>query len=143
MGRLLVNCTMSGVGCDPLRIGSGGQRRGQAVPLPDGTGDNNPAVAATVGGPGGDQGSFLLQVNHDGMDGALVAPGVKTQRAHQVGAGQGAVLDQRGADGGSDQGGEHWSGVGCLIIVPCRKGGHPSQSSSGVRAHTTRSRAAA
>ena len=59
---------------------------------------------------GGGEDALLLHVHHQGMDGALVAAGVKTHRAHQVGAGHGAIVDQVSADGGADDGGEHGSG---------------------------------
>ncbi len=83
----------------------------QAVTLTDRGGNNEPQVALTIVGAGGIQDAFLRQVNHQGVDGALVAAGIQTHGTDQIGAGLGTVLDQVGADGSADDGGEHRSQV--------------------------------
>ncbi len=98
-----------GGGCPPP-WGSSDQGSNQAVPLADGVGQDEPDIPLAVVAAGGVQDTLLLQVNHQSVNGALVAPGIQSQGAHQVGAGLGTVLDQGGADGGADQGGEHRSG---------------------------------
>ena len=79
----------------------------QAVTLADRGGHDEPQIPLAIVGAGGIQDPFLLQVNHQSVDGALVALGVQTQFPHQVGAGVGTALDQSAADRGADDGVEH------------------------------------
>ena len=122
----------------------GDQGGDQAVPLADRVGEDEPLVALAVLGQGGGEGAFGLQVNHQGVNGALVAAGVHSQGEHQVAAGHRSVLDQGRADGGAEEGGEHRSvSVGDLISIAGRRrregvpGGHPQDChSSGPKAHS-------
>ena len=54
---------------------------------------------------------IVLHVHHDGMDGALVALGIKTHRPDQIRTGLGSVVQQFAADLGADDGCEHRSVV--------------------------------
>jgi hypothetical protein len=84
-----------------------------AVPLADRGGHDEPQVALPIIGAGGIQNACLLKVDHEGVDGALMAAGVHAHGANQVAAGHRAVVDQAGADRGADDGGQHLSGVRC------------------------------
>ena len=50
---------------------------------------------------------IVLHINHDGVDGALVALRIKTHGLDQRGAGLGSVVQQCAADLGADDGCEH------------------------------------
>ena len=101
---------MGGIGAPPWE--SADQRRDQAVPLADCCGDDEPQIPLAIIGTGGTQDAIPLQINHNGVDGALVVAGVHSHSPHDVGAGLGSLLNQGGADCGAGQSGEvHWSGV--------------------------------
>jgi len=79
----------------------------EAVPLADLIGADEPEIPLAVAAAGGIQNAILLEVNHKGVDGALVAAGIETQFPHKVAAGMGSALDQGGADGGAEDGADH------------------------------------
>jgi len=54
-----------------------------------------------------------FHINHHGVNGALVAPGIETHAPHKVGARLRSDLDQGSADGGADDGGEDHRSVWC------------------------------
>jgi len=83
-----------------------------AVPLADLLKVHKPQIPLAIIGTGGGQGACLFQIDHKGVDGALVTARIQTHCPHKVGAGLGAIVDQAGADGGADDGCEHRSGVG-------------------------------
>jgi hypothetical protein len=96
----------------PPPFGSADQSSDQAVPLADCCGDDEPQIPLAIIGTGGTQDAVTLQINHNGVNGALVAAGIHSHSPHDVGAGLGSLLDQGGADCGAGQSGEvHWSGV--------------------------------
>lgn len=96
--------------CPPY--GSTDQGGDQAVTLADRSGDNEPQVTLAIVATGGAQGAIALQVNHDGVNGALVTLRIQSHAANQFGAGLGTVLNQGGADGGADDAVEvHRGGV--------------------------------
>jgi len=102
---------MGGIGPPPLRE-SADQGGDQTIPLADRGGDDEPQIPLAIVGAGGAQDAVALQINHNGVDGALVAAGVHSHAPHDVGAGLGSLLNQGGADCGAGQSGEvHWSGV--------------------------------
>ena len=81
------------------------------IPLPDAVCVSKPQIASCAL-HGGTQNPFTLQIDHNGMDGALVAFGVQSHASHKVGAGLRSLLNQGGADRGPGDGGEvHWSVV--------------------------------
>ena len=83
----------------------------QAIPLPDLIGMNEPYIAASALHCGA-QNALPLHIDHDRMDGSLVALGVQSHAPHKVGAGLRALLNQGGADRGAGDGREvHLSGV--------------------------------
>ncbi len=93
-------------------VGSTDESSDQAITLADLTGDDEPEIPLAVVGAGGIQNAITLQIDHDGMDGALVAAGIHAHAPNDVGAGLGTVLNQGGADGGAGESGEvHRSGV--------------------------------
>jgi hypothetical protein len=112
---LLWNSTGSGADGQPAPTRSdachGG---GKAITLADRGGHDEPEVALAAVAAGGIQGACLLHVNHEGVNGALVAAGVHAHGANQVAAGHRAVVDQAGADRGADDGGEHRMRCGLL-----------------------------
>ena len=72
---------------------------------------NEPYIAASALHCGA-QNALPLHIDHDRMDGSLVALGVQSHPAHKVGAGLRALLNQGGADRGAGQCGEvHLIGV--------------------------------
>ena len=79
----------------------------QTIALSDLLKVHKPQIPLSVIGTGGGQGARLFQINHKGVNGALMATGVKTHRAHKVAAGLGAIVDQAGADRGADDRSEH------------------------------------
>jgi len=91
----------------PPLIVSPDQGSSESIPLADHSGVNEPQVTLAIIGSGGAQDAILLHVNHKGVDGSLVAAGIESQFPHQIGAGMGSTLDQGGADGGSEDGGDH------------------------------------
>ena len=74
---------------------------------------------------GGGEDALLLHINHQGVDGALVAAGVKTHSANQVGAGHRTIVDQVSADGSADDGGEHRSVAVESIVADRGQGSAP------------------
>ena len=66
---------------------------------------------------------IVLHINHDGVDGALVALRIKTHGLDQRGAGLGSVVQQCAADLGADDGCEHRSVVWNKRSVRHRMGG--------------------
>jgi len=107
-----------------------------AVPLADRGRHDEPEVALAAVGAGSIQSAVLLHVNHEGVDGALVAAGVHAHGANQVAAGHRAVFDQAGADRGADDGGQHLGGCGCLLMVVDQEAGvNPSRSAPSRRRH--------
>ena len=84
----------------------------QAVTLADGIGADAPQITLAILGASGSQNPCILQINHHGVNSALVALRVQTHAAHKVAAGLWTMLDQGGANGGADDGAEvHRSGV--------------------------------
>ncbi len=93
-------------------IVSGDQGSDQAVALADLSGEDVPGAALAVAGTDGIQGALTLQIDHNGVDGALVASRVHAHAAHQVATGLRTLLNQDAAD--SDAGEKvkvHRSGV--------------------------------
>ena len=83
----------------------------QAIPLPDLIGMNEPYIAASALHCGA-QNALPLHIDHDRMDGSLVALGVQSHPAHKVRTSLGTLLNQSGADRGAGQCGEvHWIGL--------------------------------
>jgi hypothetical protein len=85
------------------------QGSSETIPLPNRSGNRKPQIPFPIVSTGRGDASSSLQINHKGMDGSLVAAGIQTQGAHQVGAGLGTFLDQLGADRGADDGADHGS----------------------------------
>ena len=95
----------------PVNISSHSREGGDdAIPLADLLKVHKPQITLAVIGTGGTEHTILFQIDHKGMDGALVTARIKTHRANQVAAGLGTVVDQAGADGGADDGFDHRSG---------------------------------
>jgi hypothetical protein len=93
--------------CSP-RIVSPDQGSSKAVTLADLIDADEPQIPLARGiVAGGAQDAITLQVHHQGVDGALVAAGIQTQFADQIGAGMGTALDQGGSDGGAEDGADH------------------------------------
>lgn len=102
---------MGGGGGAAPRSVSPDQGSDQAVTLADLIGVDEPQIAPLTL-HGGAQSALPLQIDHNGVDGALVALGIESHAAHDVGASLGTVLDQGAADGDAGESGEvHRSGV--------------------------------
>jgi len=136
---VLQNYTGSGVDGQPTPSRSDRQGGGKAITLADRGGHDEPEVALAVVAAGGIQDACLLQVNHHGVDGALMAAGVHAHGANQVAAGHRAVVDQAGADRGADDGGEHRVRCVCSGIIQGRgEGVNPLTPASRSGASTLR-----
>lgn len=94
------------------RIVSSQDRCSESVTLADLVGVDEPQIPLAVAAAGCSQDACLLQVNHQGMDGALVAAGVHPHASDDLRACLGTLLNQGGADAGADQGGDHG---GCAV----------------------------
>jgi len=90
-----------GVVCPPY--GSTDQGSDQAVTLADGSGENIPGAALAVAGADGIQHPSTLQIDHHGVDGALVVAGIHAHSANQVAAGLRTLLDQDAANHGAGE----------------------------------------
>lgn len=90
----------------------------QAVPLADCGRDDEPLVALTIGRTGGIQNALGFQIDHQGVNRALVTAGIQTHGADEIRAGHRSLVDQVGADAGADDGGEHWSRVVGRVSFP-------------------------
>ena len=92
----------------PCNISSdNGDGGGDAINPADAIEIHKPQIPLAIIGSGGAQNACLFQINHKGVDGALVTARVQTHRAHKVAAGLGSVVDQAGADRGADDRSEH------------------------------------
>jgi hypothetical protein len=101
-----------GAGRPPYCIRSADHRGDQAVPLADLIGEDAPPITLAIGAQRGCQDAITLQIHHNGVNGALMAPGVQSHRADDLSAGELTVLNQNGADGGADDAVEvHRGGV--------------------------------
>ena len=97
--------------CSPRTV-SPDQSSDQAITLADAVGVDEPGATLAVAGADGIQDPLTLQIDHDSVDGALVALRIESHAPHDVGAGLGTVLDQSGADGDAGESGEvHLIGV--------------------------------
>lgn len=96
--------------CPPY--GSTEQGSGDPITLADGGGVDKPLPPLAVAEADGVKDALPLHLNHESVNGALVLAGIETHAAHDLRTGLGTVLDQRGADGGADDGAEvHRGGV--------------------------------
>ncbi len=75
----------------------------QAVTLADCLRIDKPQIPFAVVCSGGAQDAVTLQINHNGMDGALVALRVHAHAPDDLRAGLGTLLNQGAANGGADQ----------------------------------------
>jgi len=96
-------------GLCPPRLYHSHHGGGDSVTLADLLKVNKPQIPLAIIGTGCTQNAIRFQIDHKGVNSALMAAGVKTKRAHKVAAGQGSVVDQAGADGGADDGFDHQS----------------------------------
>ena len=88
------------------------QGSNQAIPLADLMIIDKPFCPLAIAGTDGVNSALPLHLNHNGMNGALMAAGIQTHAPHNIGARLGTVLNQGGANGGANQGGEvHRGGV--------------------------------
>ncbi len=84
----------------------------QAVALADLVREDAPGAALAVAGTDGVQRALTLKIDHNGMDGALVAAGIHAHTADQIGARLRTLLDQDAANhGAGDQVEVHRCGV--------------------------------
>ena len=84
----------------------------ESITLADLTGDDEPEIPLAVVGACGTQNAITLQIDHHGVNGALVALRIHAHAPNDVGAGLGTFLNQGGADSDAGESGEvHWSGV--------------------------------
>jgi len=107
----LLNCTRSGGVATPQSLRSD-EDCSEAVTLADGAHVKMPLAALPRDGvdlcP---ELPIALQIDHNGVDGALVALGVHAHATDDLRAGLGTVVQQGGADSDADEGVEHGSVV--------------------------------
>lgn len=88
-------------------VGSTDQGSSKAVTLAYLVGVDEPQIPLTVSTEGCPKDAIPLQIDHQGVDGALVAAGVHPHASDDLRAGLGTLLNQGAADSGADQGGNH------------------------------------
>ena len=105
----MVWCGLIGGGdlCGPLYcIRSTDHGGDQAVTVADRCREDKPQITLPIVGACGGDDTLTLQINHNSVNGALMAAGVQTHTPNDVRAGLGTVLNQGAANGDAGQGGE-------------------------------------
>jgi len=98
-----------GVRGEPSRVpqnhsmGSTDHGGDQPVTLADCLRIDKPQIPFAIVCSGGAQNAALFHVNHNGMDGALMAPWVHSHASDDLRAGLGTLLNQGRTDSGADQ----------------------------------------
>ena len=84
-------------------MGSTDHGSDQAVTLSDCLRIDKPQIPLTIVCSGGAQDAVTLQINHNGVDGALVALRIQSHAPDDLRAGLGSLLNQGRTDSGADQ----------------------------------------
>lgn len=93
-------------------VGSTDQGSDHTVTLADGVRKDAPGATLAIAGADGVQNALALQIDHNGVNGALVALRIHAHGADQIRARLRTLLDQDAADhGAGDQVEVHRSGV--------------------------------